>query len=327
MYAADNRTPADGATPAWSVLQRVAATLLLALHAALAWSLRVPGLTTGHDDAWYLALARAVRLGTYADLPIVGTPTHSMYPPLYPVLLAVLGVDRPQNIAVGVAVNVALSVLALGLAALFAARSAPWYAIAMLVVCAPNPLLLERASSVSSEPLVMAATFLALLLLTGTGARTRTRMLASGAVAVLAATLSRSIGVSLLLATLTHWLLGRQWRRAAALVVAGALTTGAWLLWTVRAPRLDAGRSHIADAMYTGAATAVTSPDTASRDTAARAAASDAESPTVVRQSLVRAIAERVRRNLPAYITRETPSALAVPTLRGTPVAVRWEAW
>lgn len=295
---------------ALAALPRVGATLLLALHALLAWTLRVPGLTTGHDDAWYLSLARALRLGSYGELPIVGTPTHAMYPPLYPMLLALFGIDRPGDIALGVALNIALSVLALGLAALLAARIAPRYAVAMLVVCAPNPLLLERASSISSEPLFMVATFLALLLLTVANARTRT--LAWGGSAVIAATLSRSIGVALLLAILIHWLVERRWRRVGALLVAGALTSGAWLLWTVRAPRLDAGRSYIADVMYTRVAPTV--------PTATSSGGSAVPVSATVAPSALRVLAKRVQRNVPAYIAREIPSAVAVPTIRDTAV-------
>jgi len=312
----DQRFP--GPAPSWNATQRVAATLLLAMHAVLAWRLRVPGLTTGHDDAMYLSLARALRSFSYAELAIVGLPTHSMYPPLYPLLLAVLGIDGPQDITVGVTLNIALSVLALGLAARLAGRITPWHAVAMLVVCAPNPLLLDRASSISSEPLFMATTFLALLLLAG-GERSM-RTLAIGAGAVIVATLTRSIGIALLVATLVHWLLGKQWRRAGTLALAAALSTGAWLAWTVRAPRLEAGRSYIADAVYPGATRATTTPATTASPSST--AVSPAVSP-----SLVRIVAERVSRTVPAYLSRDIPEAMAMPMFPGTPADnVAWTA-
>ncbi len=47
-------------TRGWTRASRVAVGALLAVHALLAWTMRVPGLATGHDDAWYIALGRAL---------------------------------------------------------------------------------------------------------------------------------------------------------------------------------------------------------------------------------------------------------------------------
>ena len=101
---------------------RAAAGVLLTVHAILAWMHRVPGLTTEHDDAWYLVLARALRQFSYAELPIVGTPPHAMYPPGYPALLALFGATGPESVSLAVAVLGAI--LALTASALPRSQSA-----------------------------------------------------------------------------------------------------------------------------------------------------------------------------------------------------------
>ncbi len=66
----------------------------------------------------------------------------------------------------------------------------------------------------------------------------------------IAAALSRSIGLALVVSTFALLAFERRWRALAIFSTAAALTVGSWLLWTVRAPRLDAGRSYVADALY-----------------------------------------------------------------------------
>src|SRR5690606_24465626 len=58
----------------------VAAAVLIALHAALAWWYHVPALSIGHDDAVYVLLGRSLRALEYRDLYRVGTPPHAVYP-------------------------------------------------------------------------------------------------------------------------------------------------------------------------------------------------------------------------------------------------------
>ena len=258
-------------TRGWNLPSRVIVGALLVVHALMAWAMRVPGLATGHDDAWYIVLARALRRGTYVELPIVGHPAHAMYPPLYPALLAVLGVSDPGHVWIGVMANVALSVLTLVMVANVAVRLSPWLAVAVTLVCAVNPMVLYVASGIHSEPM-LAATAAIAIAVAAAGRRD------AGAVALLtlmaiAAALSRTIGLALVVSTFALFAFERRWRALAIFSAAAALAVGSWLVWTVKAPRLDAGRSYISDAVFSPRDTAsadTASADTASADTAAR---------------------------------------------------------
>lgn len=289
---------------------------LLALHALLAWAVRVPSLTTGNDDAWYLSLARALRGFSYVELPIVGTPPHAMYPPLYPALLALLGATGPDRLGVAIVANIALSVAVLALAAILAGRISWALAAALTLVCAANPQLLDIASSVRSEPLFAVATLSVLVLLSWRALDGRTAALAIAATIVGA--LTRTIGVALVAAVLLHWALERRARTVTALAIAALLTVGPWMLWTSRAPGQHAGRSYVADATFvypdstadTPSPTAMHTARDAARDTAAAAPP----------PSLARLIVDRVRHNVPRYLTREIPTALALATVPRTRV-------
>lgn len=285
---------------------------LLALHALLAWAVRVPSLTTGNDDAWYLSLARALRGFSYVELPIVGTPPHAMYPPLYPALLALLGATGPDRLGVAIVANIALSVAALALAAILAGRISWGFAAALTLVCAANPQLLDIASSVRSEPLFAVATLSVLVLLSWRALDGRTAALAIAAMIVGA--LTRTIGVALVAAVLLHWALERRARTAAALAIAALLTVGPWMIWTSRAPGQHAGRSYVADATFAYPDSTADTPSPTAMG-AARGRATAAPPP-----SLARLIVDRVPHNVPRYLAREIPAALALATVPRTRV-------
>src|SRR5882672_8450368 len=88
----------------------LAAVGLLAVHAALAWWLRAPAISTGHDDAIYLLLGRDLLRGSYRNFWLTGAPFHGLYPPLYPALLAVTGGGGEHGFPLAIALNVIVSV-------------------------------------------------------------------------------------------------------------------------------------------------------------------------------------------------------------------------
>ena len=310
----------------WTTPARLAAACLLFVHACLAWSVRFPGLSAAVDDSMYLSLARALRSWSYAELWTVGGPAHAMYPPLFPGVLALVGATGPTHVALAVSLNIALSVVALGLTAVLAGRIAPWLAVAVLVICVPNPMLVHLAGSVFSEPLFAALTLGAVLLLATDAPTARTRAMA-GALAI-AAALTRSIGVALVLAMLAEWALQRRWRSVVALAACASLTVGAWTGWTVLAPRRAAGASYVADALLAPSA-AIPTPSGA---TASAATPGD----SVIRGQRPRDVDDvrapqtqrwlrtavtfgtRVPQRAIGYVTGHLPGALAQPDVTAT---------
>ncbi|MFN0097702.1 MAG: glycosyltransferase [Gemmatimonadaceae bacterium] len=298
----------EDALPArrWGVAALSAAVLLLALHAWLAWTMRIPSLTTGGDDASFLALARALREGSYRELWTAGAPIHAMYPPGYPAVLALFGVTEASALPVAHVINLVASITALAFTAVIAGRVTPWLGVAALAILAPNPALVDAAGRGMSEPLFMAL-LMGTLVALPTGAGAPRRLAIVGACAI-AAALTRSIGVVVVAAVVLSLALDGRRRDAGVLVVASALTIGAWFAWTARAPGLAAGTSYIADATY---APTVAPPD----DSTGRP-----RDPAPTDPSFASLLMHRVVVNVPVYLTQAVPIALAQPSLPGTPI-------
>jgi hypothetical protein len=285
------------------------AAIPIGLHACIAWILRAPTIATGNDDAVYLLLARALREGHYRELFYVGTPIHSQYPPGYPALLAILGAPADGEIGLVVAANILLSCAALVLTFDVMRRWSLPLALAGVAALALNPSLIAAASRVQSEPMFMAAVLLALWSLRP-DAPPRHRWIAI--VAAIVAALTRSAGVAIVAGVTVHFLTTRAWRHAAALTLAAALTMGPWLTWTMLAPQKVVGRSYISDAL---------AGIRGGGRVGARAEQEPREmSPGSRALAVVRTFAGRVRTSAPDYVTRGLPSALAIPTIEGTPV-------
>jgi 4-amino-4-deoxy-L-arabinose transferase-like glycosyltransferase len=238
---------------------RAIAVAAVVLHILLTWFSRPPGLLTGQDDAEYMILARSLRAGGYEELHRVDTPVHSTYPPAYPALLAVWGTITGDGFDALVVLTIALSAATLLLLRRVLLRRGFDESVATgsVVVLAVNPALVAFAGSVMSETPYIFLTVVCLLLLADARPATR-RLVLAGAAAILAA-LTRSIGVTLVVALGVNWLTERRWKTAAALALASALTVGAWLLWTVLAPEQYLGTSYVAD-LRTGATGTAWSP-------------------------------------------------------------------
>lgn len=298
----------------WSTAALGAAVLLLGLHAWLAWTMRIPAITTGGDDASLLTLARALREGSYRELWTVDTPIHAMYPPGFPSLLALIGATEVNALSRAIALNIAASVTALALAAVLAGRITPWLGVATLAVLAPNPALVDAAGRAMSEP-VFTALLLATLVTLATGPHSSRRFAVAGVCAI-AAALTRSIGVALIAAVVLDAMLAARWRSAAALSVAAALTVGAWFAWTLRAPAAAPGSSYVADAVYVPPAPPSGSPS-GPRAPAAEGIGSTASAPTP--PTFAALLLDRTSRNVPGYLTRAVPVVLAQPSTPDTP--------
>lgn len=221
------------------------AVVLVALHLALAWLGRSPGLLTGQDDAAYVLLGRALREHlAYRELFQAGTPLHGKFPPFFPAVLAVwtgvLGESWTALAALGVLVSAGTLVLVFD-----AVRrtAGPVLALGSLAVLAVNPFLVLRAGTAWSEPLYgFLGVFAAWVLLQGDDGR---HAWIAGALAV-AAVWTRMAGVTVLAALVAHWALERDWRRASAMAGAGLLAAGGWLAWSVSVWRRgDGGDSYV----------------------------------------------------------------------------------
>ncbi len=278
-----------------SRLRQGAVIVLLLSHAVLAWLARLPAILTAQDDAYYLLLGRSLRHFSYADIFQIGAPAHRLYPPGYPGFLAVLTSVFGERLDLLVSANIVLSVLVLALVyKVIRQVSSDWLALASLAVLVVNPALVFTPGILRSETLFASLTVLALFAIR-TPHSTRRQLIIAGTACTLAA-LTRTIGVALLVATAVHWFLERRWRAASVLVVIGGGLAGAWLVWSFMAPVQFAGASYAADFAGSPSHGALGSP------------------------GLLHTVVTRVMNNLPEYVGRSLPAALAFPTLPGTVV-------
>ncbi len=197
---------------------------LATLHALLGLALYEPTLFPGGDNAHYMILGDALRNGDgYRDLYLPGTPLHAKYPPGFPVLLAALGwLGGVQLFKIAM---LALTTAAVWLTAHVGKRmtgeGAGLLAGGLLAV---NPVLLEYGHYVLSE-----APFIALVLLSlWSAGRGSARGDALAVAAAVAAFLTRTAGLTLLLAIPLAWLARRRLRPALA---SGGVAAAVMLLW------------------------------------------------------------------------------------------------
>jgi hypothetical protein len=244
----DDREP-EPAAP--RLVAAVVAAILIA-HVVLAWWSRPPGILTGQDDAQYLALAQSLRQGGYYETFRIDNPIHSLYPPGYPLLLAVWGGLFGDRFDTLVASSVLLSAASLLLWFAALRRRFP-VAVAgsAQVLLALNPDLIEMASTVRSEIGYLFWTVLAWYLIGAdrepaarVAGRARTGW---GGAAAIVATMTRIVGVTMLLALIADWLSRRRWRTAAGLALGALVPVGGWLVWTSVAPDQYVGMSYAAD--------------------------------------------------------------------------------
>ncbi|MFQ5888717.1 MAG: glycosyltransferase family 39 protein [Gemmatimonadota bacterium] len=203
------------------------ALVAVALHLVLGLLLYDPTLFPGGDNAEYMILGESLRTGSgYRDIHLVGSPLHTKYPPVFPLLLAALGwlggVQLFKLVSLALTAGSVWLVFALG-RQIVGERTA-FLAAGLLAV---SPLLLEYSHYVLSEALFTLLVLAALLARGSENPAGRRAAVAAGA----AAFLTRSAGLSLLAALAIHPLLLRRRREAAASLLAALLILVGWGLF------------------------------------------------------------------------------------------------
>jgi len=191
-----------------------------------------------HDDGVYLILAKALANGDgYRYLNIPGAPVATHYPPLYPLLLALLWklAPFPENITIILLANaILLAVTAWGLTR-FVSRTLDWTpsaAAALALVGTLSLPLLTLATVALSEVCFLALLLPALALCERAliTPRSRAHDIAMGMLAGSLA-LVRTHGVVLAGALAVVLVYRREWRRALLVIAGSAVLLVPWQLW------------------------------------------------------------------------------------------------
>lgn len=223
------------------------AILLLAVtHLVLAWLGRNGGVGWGEDDAQYLSLARDLTHFSYHERWDVAAPFHARYPPVFPLLLAIVGVPTGWNVQVLLFATALSSAFTI---ALFAdavrRRFGNNIALACAIPLTFNPMWLQDAGILMAEVPFKFFLVAALWGLSREEEGSRYSLLA-GACTILAA-LTRTAGLAFVCGLFAYWIWKRRFRWAALFAVAATLTVGAWLGWISYSPDAQSHRLYVAD--------------------------------------------------------------------------------
>ena len=197
-----------------------------------------------YDDGIYAALARSLAEGGGYRVPYLpGQPPAVHYPPGYPAFLALLWKlwpSFPGNVALLKGANAVLMGLFTAMAALY---------LAPRIALRPRAIILVLVVAVTSVPMLAVATVLfsePLFLVLAAGAlwaADRARVADGRAVLILAAgagllagvaTLTRSIGVALILAIVASLIIARRHAAAASAALPAVALVLPWSVWSAR---------------------------------------------------------------------------------------------
>lgn len=217
---------------------------LLALHGMLAWVSRLPGEVAGFDSAVYILLGRSLREQRYVDLFQVGQPPHTLYPPGYPALLALVGGASNESKTAFVAFSILCSTVALAIVWLILRRFLPlWTSVIATASLALHPKLIDIGGQIMSDSPYMLFSLVAVwVVIRG---RANTTDSAFAIVAILAATQVRMVGVALIAALLTYWAFQRRWRAAAVLACASGVVLGGIMMLMTRMSTSSVGQPYL----------------------------------------------------------------------------------
>jgi hypothetical protein len=205
---------------------------LVALHLVLAGLVFMPAPHPGGDNAVYLSLARSLLDGGYRDLYDPATPSHTQFPPGFPLLLAAalkLGLGPWVGFKL---VIVAFSAAGVALTYLWMRRRRrPDLALGVALLVAVSPGVLALSHWELSDVPFWAMTTAALLCWERLP-RGRHRRTAAAAALTLCAYLTRSAGLPLLVAGAAWLVLRRRWTQLGIYVAVVLPPAVAWAVWT-----------------------------------------------------------------------------------------------
>ena len=215
--------------------------LILLLGASLLYvaAIRPDRFGAYHDDGIYVTTAKALATGDgYRIISLPYEPAQTKYPPFYPFLLSLIWrvyPSFPANLTWMMLLSIAATISFLALTYRYLVKqgySTRWQALIIIAMAAINWRTMIVATGVQSE-MVSAALSVGTLYLAERHEKQRGRPttgLLIGALIGLAF-LTRSSGISLLMAVAAYYVLRRQWQKAGLVVGIASLFVIGWIGW------------------------------------------------------------------------------------------------
>lgn len=238
--------PVDGERSEWSRTLLIVLLVFAVVHVVLAWLGRDPGIGWGEDDAQYLSLARDLTHFSYHERWDIAAPFHARYPPVFPLLLALVGLPTGWNVQVMLFFTAVSSAATMVIFA-DAIRRKFGTQIAVLVALLLTfnlTWLLDAGVLMSEVPFKF---FLACALWSLSREDEGTRFAVLAGASVILASLTRTAGLAFVGALVVYWLWQRRFRWVFVFCIASALTVGAWFAWSAYAPDAQSHRLYVAD--------------------------------------------------------------------------------
>ncbi len=201
-------------------------------HIAVALLLFDPKPFVGGDNFWYMLLGESLRSGEgYRDIWLPDAPLHTRFPPIYPTVLAGLGLIANSVLLFklfSLACTTAIAALTYRLA--LDRTSDQRLAFFAGLLAAFAAVLVEYSHWVLSEPLFAFLVTLAVYAFAREEKSDAVLWFAVGTAAAILAALTRSAGYALLPAILVTLGYRRRWKRLGLFVVVTGLAVGGWWL-------------------------------------------------------------------------------------------------
>jgi hypothetical protein len=192
-----------------------------------------------HDDSIYVTTAKALATGQgYRIISLPYEPGQTKYPPFHPFLLSLIWrafPQFPQNLIPMMMLTIAATLGFLALSYRYLIKqgySARWQAALVVVLALFNWRTMVMATSLYSEALYALVSVLALYLAEEYERRDYppiTGVLAGVAIGL--TYLTRSVGITLLMAIALNFALRRQWKKALIPGAVASMFVVGWALW------------------------------------------------------------------------------------------------
>lgn len=228
------------ASPRWAYPVVAAAVLLILV---LGWRGREPLSLARPDEYVYLALSQSLESGSYRDIYLDGAPLHAKYPPGYPAwLVLVRKIGGGHHDVIRGANLLLLAAFVLCLYGITRRLAGVALACVAIVLVALNPTLLEAGGTLLSESLFLALVGASLLCAVRAGPN-EGRNVAGAVGFAIAAFLTRTAGIALVLA-LGVWLWQRRRpQELRGFALAALIAIGGWFSYTTLVPQTGVGGS------------------------------------------------------------------------------------